>query len=240
MKNQHGKSQLRYQITEIPRSTSWEKLNQIGPSRCKPSQAFRLCKLILFKTEWINLMASPQKKLLRHFTRQNYQNCFHLQEKNIKSWQDVWKSSLTGSDGRSWHSCCLRRKAACTEPLAGQLFPPQQVTGCLSAFLLPLSTAWRRARLRAGIFTPFFSRNSPNIFSFLWYIIRGWVWGFQHAVIVQSHPSLERIVGLQPCSCGFPLLLTSLQITPKALLRAAPSFNKPPIILCFGFLFKLR
>lgn len=64
--------------------TSWEKLNQTGPSRCKPSQAFRLCKLILFKTEWTNPMASPQKKLLRHFARQNYQNCFHLQEKKYE------------------------------------------------------------------------------------------------------------------------------------------------------------
>lgn len=79
-------------------------LNQTGPSRCKPSQAFRLCNLILFKTEWINPMAWPQKKLLRHSARQKYQNCFHMQEKKkklIQDWtygRDLWQVQTEGPE----------------------------------------------------------------------------------------------------------------------------------------------
>lgn len=153
-------------------------LNQTGPSRCKPSQAFRLCNLILFKTEWINPMAWPQKKLLRHSARQKYQNCFHMQEKKkMNSRLDVWKRSLTGSDRRSWSSCCCR----VLQPAQSLWQDSCSLHSKRLAAYKHFHSLFQHPEEKPGYqqaFSHSFSRNSPNILQFIWYVIWGWVLGF--------------------------------------------------------------
>lgn len=182
-------------------------------------------------------MASPQKKLLRHFARQNYQNCFHMQEKNTKSWLDVWKSLSDRFRGKVLTQLLpqsLHRAPGRTA------LPSTASDWLLISIFTPSFNSLKKNQIEGRHFQTSFP-GIPQIFCNLFGTSSGGGFGvFSMLSFVQSHPRLERIVGLQPCPCGFPLLLTPLQITPKALLRAAHLINLQLFFVSFFFLAQIE
>lgn len=178
-------------------------------------------------------MASPQKKLLRHFARQNYQNCFHMQEKSMKSWLDVWK----GLSDRFRGKVLTQLLPQSLHRAPGRTALPSTASDwLLISIFTPSFNSLKKNQIEGRHFQTSFP-GIPQIFCNLFATSSGGGFGvFSMLSFVQSHPRLERIVGLQPCPCGFPLLLTPLQITPKALLRTAHLINLQLFFVSFFFL----
>lgn len=129
----------------------------------------------------------------------------HAGRKNIKWRLDIWKSFLTGSDQRSWHSCCLR----VLHRAPGRTALPSTASDWLLISISPSFNILKKSQVKA--FSHFFSQEFPKYFTI--YLIHhlGVGFGFLGCCHCSVTSQVREDCCLTALLMWFPLLLTSLQ-----------------------------